>query len=260
MYPFSSITSLASDCQRTDSLRFPPFSIAGTKFQQFPSVVTFFRIRFVMLRIVQSTWRHHHIRCIGMSSFGSSCFVPSYNAFSTTKTPSSSNPKESPPSSSGSKLPVPQGGYSGKGHDIFDPGYLDSTGNRRIGVRGYSETTFKIDDTLVKQSVLLMPHSFLLWNAKRFEDINIETLFLFPLLFPAVEVVFIGCGSTMPRLLSPEIYQHFRSKGIVIEATNTINAAASFNVLNSEGRNVCAALLTIEPIGEDQIDVKQLFE
>lgn len=94
----------------------------------------------------------------------------------------------------------------------------------------------------------------------RFEDISLETLFLFPLLFPAMEVVFIGCGSSMPRLLAPEIYQHFRSKGIVIEATNTINAAASFNVLNSEGRNVCAALLTIEPLGEDVIDVKQLFE
>jgi len=26
-----------------------------------------------------------------------------------------------------------------------------------------------IDDTLVKQSVLLMPHSFLLWNARTFE-------------------------------------------------------------------------------------------
>ena len=210
-----------------------------------------------MLKIVQRNWRNSHIRCVGMPQFGI-CFVPSNSSFSSdTKTPPQPS---SPSSSSSSKLPVPQGGYSGKGHDIFDPSYLDSTGNRRIGVRGYSETTFKIDDTLVKQSVLLMPHSFLLWTANRFEDINIETLFLFPLLFPAVEVVFIGCGATMPRLLSPEIYQHFRSKGVVIEATNTINAAASFNVLNSEGRNVCAALLTIEPIGEDQIDIKQLFE
>ncbi len=135
----------------------------------------------------------------------------------------------------------------GKVHDLFDPTFLDESGNRRISVRGYGETSFKVDDTLVRHSVILMPHSFLMWNAKTFDDITLDTLYLFPFLFPAVEIVFVGCGENMPRLLPPEIYKTFRAKGIVIEATNTINAAASFNILNAEGRNVCAALLTLQP-------------
>jgi uncharacterized protein len=137
--------------------------------------------------------------------------------------------------------------YMGKVHDLFDPTFLDESGNRRISVRGYGETSFKVDDTLVRHSVILMPHSFLMWNAKTFDDITLDTLYLFPFLFPAVEIVFVGCGENMPRLLPPEIYKTFRAKGIVIEATNTINAAASFNILNAEGRNVCAALLTLQP-------------
>lgn len=149
--------------------------------------------------------------------------------------------------------------YMGKAHDLFDPTFLDESGNRRISVRGYGETTFKIDDTLVKQSVILMPHSFLMWNAKVFDDITLDTLYLFPFLFPAVEIVFVGCGENMPRLLPPEIYKTFRAKGIVIEATNTINAAASFNILNAEGRNVCAALLTLQPTTADHTAFDELI-
>jgi NADH dehydrogenase [ubiquinone] 1 alpha subcomplex assembly factor 3 len=51
----------------------------------------------------------------------------------------------------------------------------------------------------------------------------------------------------MPGPLPKEIYDYFRSRGIVIEATSTANAASTFNILNAEGRNVAAALLTAEP-------------
>jgi hypothetical protein len=38
---------------------------------------------------------------------------------------------------------------------------------------------FQVDEVLVRQSVILMPHSFLLWNARTFEDISIESTYMY---------------------------------------------------------------------------------
>ena len=141
-----------------------------------------------------------------------------------------------------------KGSDLGHGIDVVDVDCFDpKTGKRRIQVKAFGEMCFKLDDVMVKQSVLLFPHSFLLWSAKTFEDINMESLAIFPYMFPAVEILFIGCGEVQPGPISPELVKFFRSKGIVVEATSTANAAGSFNVLNAEGRNVCAALLTQQP-------------
>jgi NADH dehydrogenase [ubiquinone] 1 alpha subcomplex assembly factor 3 len=135
----------------------------------------------------------------------------------------------------------------GKGVSILDEEALDSTGKRRIQIKAYGDRVFLVDEILARQSVILMPHSFLLWNARTFEDISIESLAIFPFLFPGIEMLIIGCGKTQPKQLDPDIVRFFRSNGIVVEASNTVNASANFNVLNAEGRNVCAALLTLEP-------------
>ena len=140
------------------------------------------------------------------------------------------------------------GNELGKGIGLIESDFNDKvSGKRRIQVKGLGETSFKIDETMVPQSVILLPHSFLLWNAKTFEDINEKSLFLFPLIFPALEVLYVGCGEVQPGQLPIELTRLFRSKGIVLEATSTSNAASMFNVLNAEGRNVGAALLTLQP-------------
>ena len=136
----------------------------------------------------------------------------------------------------------------GKGIDVVVSDLHDKvSGKRRIQVKGLGVTSFKIDEVLVNQSVILLPHSFLLWNAKTFDDINEKSLFLFPLMFPALEILFVGCGEVQPRQLPVELTRFFRTKGIVLEATSTSNAASMFNVLNAEGRHVGAALLTLQP-------------
>ena len=136
----------------------------------------------------------------------------------------------------------------GKGLDLLDLDCYDkSTGKRRIQVKAFGETSFRLDETLVKHSVLLLPHSFLLWNAKTFDDITQESLEIFTFMFPTLEILFIGCGEVQPKQLPLELVRYFRSKGIVVEATSTSNAAGMFNVLNAEGRNVGAALLTQHP-------------
>lgn len=99
-----------------------------------------------------------------------------------------------------------------------------------------------------------MPDHFLLWNARSFEDITIKNLSIFPIIYPTIEILFIGCGERYTQALSPDIIKHFRNKGIVIEASSTANAASTFNMLASEGRKVACALLTMQPRTDDYID------
>ena len=143
-----------------------------------------------------------------------------------------------------------------KGMDILGPDALAETAQPKTSILAYGDRSFQINDTLVRQSVILMPTKFLLWNARRFEDITVDSLSMFSVLSPTLEVLFIGCGERVPSMLPREISEHFRERGIVVEATSTMNAASTFNLLNGEGRNVGAALLTLEPV--DPIDMELL--
>eukprot|EP01038_Epipyxis_sp_PR26KG_P005351 gene5351-7423_t len=135
-------------------------------------------------------------------------------------------------------------------NNVSIPGTLDisaTLGSKTIQVTKIGDKAFFINNILARQSVILLPESFYLWKVSKFEDITIDSLSLFTLITPTIEVLFIGCGEKMPRLLPKEIHSHFKSLGIVIEATNSVNAITTFNVLNSEGRNVAAAVLTLHP-------------
>jgi uncharacterized protein len=128
-----------------------------------------------------------------------------------------------------------------KGQDLFEEDAM------KTAIKAFGDTSFLVNNVLCRQSVILLPNSFLLWNVKKFEDLTVENLSVFSSLYPTIEVLFLGCGEHMPRRLPDDIVDHFKSKGIVIEASNSVNAASTFNVLNGEGRNVAAALMTLEP-------------
>jgi uncharacterized protein len=96
----------------------------------------------------------------------------------------------------------------GKGVSILDEDALDATGKRRIQLKAYGDKVFQVDEVLVRQSVILMPHSFLLWNARTFEDISIESLAIFPFLFPGLEMLIIGCGKVQPKQIDPDIIRY----------------------------------------------------
>lgn len=84
-----------------------------------------------------------------------------------------------------------------------------------------------------------------------------ESLEIFANYYPTIEILFIGTGAKRHQV-SEEIQKRFRSLGIVLDVTDSPTAAATFNLLNSEGRNVCAALLTLEPMEDD--DFQMLVE
>ena len=51
----------------------------------------------------------------------------------------------------------------------------------------------------------------------------------------------------------------FKQHGIIVEILTTVNAASTFNVLNSEGRNVAAALLTLKPNRDVVLAEEEVF-
>lgn len=130
--------------------------------------------------------------------------------------------------------------------DILSVGVPKEEDSPRLQVRGYGNHCFQVNETLVHGSVLLLPKTFFMWKVKSVEDINIESLSVFQFVYPRLEVLFIGMGTRMPGQLDPAIAKHFRSRGIIVEASDSANAAATYNVMNGEGRNVAAALLSFD--------------
>jgi NADH dehydrogenase [ubiquinone] 1 alpha subcomplex assembly factor 3 len=120
-------------------------------------------------------------------------------------------------------------------------------------IEGYDEYGFIVNQVEMRGSIMVFPQFSMLWNVSKMQDITVESLQLVHLMTPPVETLIIGCGETLTQNLPKEVYDHFKERGIVVEIMNSINASATYNILNSEERSVAAAILSIEPYSkEDQ--------
>lgn len=110
-------------------------------------------------------------------------------------------------------------------------------------VTSYSSQGFNIKGIRVFGSVAILPTIFYHWRIKRPEDVTPESLALFTIMEPPVEIVVIGTGDKLFRL-DPEIQTHMRKKhNVLLEVQDTANATATFNFLLEETRLVGAALI-----------------
>ena len=75
-------------------------------------------------------------------------------------------------------------------HDLFDTAQLEA--ERKMNINSYGDKVFMVNDKLVGQSILLLPRSLYLWKPRSFEEITVESLSLFTLVYPTIEVLFIG--------------------------------------------------------------------
>jgi len=114
-------------------------------------------------------------------------------------------------------------------------------------VMGFGKNTFRVNNLILNHSIICLPSNVLVWNnVISFDDLNnIKNLEIFPILYPTIEVLMIGCGDRMPRQINLDVRKFFASNGIVVETTDTLNAASTFNLLALEGRNVAAALIPL---------------
>ncbi|XP_028906422.1 NADH dehydrogenase [ubiquinone] 1 alpha subcomplex assembly factor 3 [Ornithorhynchus anatinus] len=109
-------------------------------------------------------------------------------------------------------------------------------------VDSYSPRGFTINGNRVVGPCVLIPQSILQWNVGTHQDITEESLSLFWMLEPRIEIVVVGTGNQMERL-PPELLKAMRKRGIALEVQDTPNACATFNFLLHEGRVTGAALI-----------------
>ena len=133
--------------------------------------------------------------------------------------------------------------------DIFegDPDRANMT-----TVNELDEDGFVINEHRVRHPVILLPRNFLMWNTFAYEDINVASLDMFSYIFPTIECLFIGGGAGAPQRVPLDVQQYFRNRGIMVESMDSMNAAQTFNLLVSEGRNVGAAILPLYPFPENE--------
>ncbi|MED6242412.1 NADH dehydrogenase [ubiquinone] 1 alpha subcomplex assembly factor 3 [Ataeniobius toweri] len=123
-----------------------------------------------------------------------------------------------------------------------------------ILIHSYSPTGFNIDGNRVFGPCAVLPPAILQWNVGSYRDIMEESISLFHMLEPPIEILVLGTGSRVEQI-NPLVLALLKRKRIAVEVQDTPNACATFNFLNSERRLVAAGL--IPPSYSTALEVKQ---
>lgn len=125
----------------------------------------------------------------------------------------------------------------------------DDEATANIYVTSFSSTGFKLSNTHgVVGPCILFPRTILSWNVANAKDITPESLTLFSLLEPKLDVLVLGIGDGSIKADEQKILTFCRRLGINVEILNTEEACATFNFLNGERRHVAAALIPPETV------------
>ncbi|KAM8930804.1 NADH dehydrogenase [ubiquinone] 1 alpha subcomplex assembly factor 3 [Pelodytes ibericus] len=116
-------------------------------------------------------------------------------------------------------------------------------------IDSFSSQGFIINGDRVVGPCAVIPQSILQWNVGSHKDISQESLALFHMLVPKIEILVIGTGDRVEKL-DPNLLKFMRQKGVAVEVQDTANACATFNFLTSERRVTGAAL--IPPISNEK--------
>mmetsp|Transcript_17131 Transcript_17131/g.39494 ORF Transcript_17131/g.39494 Transcript_17131/m.39494 type:complete len:308 (+) Transcript_17131:314-1237(+) len=133
----------------------------------------------------------------------------------------------------------------------------DAKGTRTV-VESYTPEGFIINSTFVEGATILLPEMVLHWNVEGMQDVNWESISLVRLMSKKPEIILLGTGRRIQRV--PDALQmQFKRMSVNVEVMDSVNAVATFNVLNQEGRQVVAALLPLESVQEEKNDDEEDF-
>ncbi|KAL5013304.1 hypothetical protein ScPMuIL_007574 [Solemya velum] len=120
---------------------------------------------------------------------------------------------------------------------------LSQEDDANIYIEAYSPLGFRLNSGFrIFGPCAVFPRSILHWNVAGVEDIHEDSLSLFSMLEPKIDLLVIGVGSPGNKI-DPNIIKYLRSKKINLEILPTDQACSTFNFLNSERRYVAAALI-----------------
>lgn len=141
------------------------------------------------------------------------------------------------------------GAYEGDGKTTVN--ILNAKDQELILVNTYSNSGFRINTGLFFVGpVAIFPRTVFQWDVNSIHDINEESLSLFWLVEPKVDILIIGVGDRGLEL-DGNVRLFLSKKKITCEALATAEAIATFNFLNNDNRNVAAALIPPTTVGLD---------
>ncbi|CAL4059895.1 unnamed protein product [Meganyctiphanes norvegica] len=120
---------------------------------------------------------------------------------------------------------------------------LNQEENAGLMIDAYSQVGFRLNNGLsVVGPIAIFPKSVLSWQVSGIQDIDEDSLSLFTILEPKIEILVIGIGDIGNRL-DMRMIQYLREKKISVEILPTEAACTTFNFLNDERRYVAGALI-----------------
>uniref|UniRef100_A0A3B3ZIE2 NADH dehydrogenase [ubiquinone] 1 alpha subcomplex assembly factor 3 n=1 Tax=Periophthalmus magnuspinnatus TaxID=409849 RepID=A0A3B3ZIE2_9GOBI len=109
-------------------------------------------------------------------------------------------------------------------------------------IHSYSSIGFNIDGNRVFGPCAVVPPAILQWKVGSHTDITEESVSLFHMIEPRIEILVLGTGAKVERI-DPAVLALLKKKGISVEVQDTPNACATFNFLTSERRVAAAGLI-----------------
>lgn len=135
-------------------------------------------------------------------------------------------------------------------------------------IDSYSQIGFRLNNGVyVLGPMVIFPRTVLSWNIDSIEDVNEDSLSLFGLLEPKLDILVLGMGEpSNSTRLTKQIISFMVKNKINVEVLPTEQACATFNFLNAESRFIAGAIippLSLRPSEEDillsQLKTKKLL-
>ena len=117
-----------------------------------------------------------------------------------------------------------------------------------IMIDTYNNYGFRLNNGIFAVGPLaVFPKTILQWNVNDVKELTAESLSLFCLLEPKIDILIIGTGEKR-MLPSKDVLKYLKSNGISAEILPTDQACSTFNFLNAEGRCIAGALIPPENV------------
>ncbi|KAM7402129.1 hypothetical protein PAMP_017395 [Pampus punctatissimus] len=90
-----------------------------------------------------------------------------------------------------------------------------------VMIHNYSSQGFTIDGNKVFGPCAVLPPAILQWNVGSHKEITEESVSLFHMLEPRIEILVLGTGARLERI-NPSVLALLKSKGIAVEVQDTV--------------------------------------
>lgn len=150
---------------------------------------------------------------------------------------------------------IRSGAYEGDGKTTLS--ILNKDLSYGLMIDSYSTAGFRLNNgIMIVGPIAIFPRTILSWKIGGLNDINEETLSLFSIFDPKLDILVIGIGSDQR---TPEFDKRMLNYGnkykMNMEIVPTNQACAIFNFLNAEGRFVAGGIIPphVVPFSESEI-------